>query len=175
MLGMSAFSILVFNARGAELRFALFEAGVADALKPIVHGRVRDIGEHAVFEWRNNQLQTRIPVVINNQKDAVDWVLEWLEHLWPLGSLLDGLKVVAHYCVNCMSQHASAMLVDEKKLSAGCPVHKKADEQCGITASQHRFGRRVKVVVVFNHNNASPEGDDEARIAELALDAVQAA
>lgn len=172
---MSSFSILVFNADSMVLRFALFEKPEGGALKSVVHGRVTDIGGDSTFEWNFNDMQAHIQVSISDHRDAADWVLEWLEHLWPLGSLLGGLHIVAHNCVDCAGSHASPAMI-ENRFRAGYPIAYSPDAHCIVAASQQRFPEDVKLVIV-NGTRRSADSDcayEETRIAELALHAAEA-
>lgn len=174
---MSSFSILVFNADGIVLKFALFEKPEAGTLKLVVHGRVTDIGGDSSFEWSFNQMQANIHLRVEDHRDAADWVLEWLEHLWPLGSLLEDLRIVAHCCVNCSGLHAPPVMI-ENRFQADYPIAYSPDAHCIVAASQHRFPEDVKLVIVNGtYGNSRLEADlahEETRIAELAMGVAEA-
>lgn len=172
---MSSLSILVFNADGMMLRFALFEKPQGNALKSVLHGRVTNIGGDSLFEWNFNDMQAHIQVRVSDHRDAADWVLEWLEHLWPLGSLLENVHIVAHNCVDCAGSHAPPVMI-ENRFRAGYPIIYSPDAHCMVAASQQRFPEDVKLVIV-NGRNANPGPGcehEETRIAELAVEAAEA-
>lgn len=172
---MSSFSILVFNADGDTLRFELFAKTDHSGLESVVHGKITSIGGDSLFSWSKGPLEASINIRIADHKDAADWVLEWLRHLWPFGSLIEDLKIVAHHCINCSGSHAPAVMV-HSRFPAGYPIVYKSDARCIIAASQQLLPGDVKLVVVFNtvaHSPAQFECNQEAEIANLALDAVQ--
>lgn len=173
---MCAFSILVLNAVGMSLHFELFEKTDADALRSIMHGRISHIGGRAQFVWNNNQVQARVAINVANHREAAEWVLEWLEYLWPLGSLIERLKIVAHHCVNCQG-HAPAVLV-ESRFQHERTVFYKSDAHCIISASREWFPEDIQLITVFHARNGGKticSRQAALEIAGLALQAIQPA
>lgn len=93
---MDTFSILVFNAGSSSLKFTLFN----DALKLIVGGTVSDIGGESSFVWGDGTVNANIYINIQSHEHAAEWILDWLQNLWPFGSLLRDVRVVAHRIVH---------------------------------------------------------------------------
>lgn len=174
---MKPISILVLNTDSANLKFELFEKRAIDTIKSIIHGKVSDIGGHSAFEWSNDIANANIRIKVSDLKDATDWVLDWLENLWPLGSLLSDLKVVAHHCVNCTTLNTPSILVADE-YQHGRPVMYMPNPDCMIGRSRKRFSDDVKIIVVLNiksGNAGSEEVNEEAKIAEMALEAASSA
>ena len=122
-------SILVFNASGSSLKFALFETQLAEPLKIIIRGAVSDIGGISSLSWSDGNTSARIHIKAINHADAADLVLDWLHHLWPFGSLLDGVGVVAHRIMHGGQHFHAPIIVTEKvmmqleKLTQLAPLH----------------------------------------------------
>lgn len=165
--------ILVFNTDHTTLKFGLFEKPATGVLKSVVHGKVSNIGGQSLFEWSNGNVDANISVEICDLEDAAEWVLHWLEHLWPLGSLLEGLKIVAHRCANCSISSSSPTLIQ----GALHPAISQFGAHCAVGISRERFSEDIKVVVVpaiESAQNELADSDEEAQIARSALKAVDA-
>lgn len=164
--------ILVFNTDHTTLKFGLFEKPATGVLKSVVHGKVSNIGGQSLFEWSNGNVDANIPVAISDLEDAADWVLHWLEHLWPLGSLLEGLKIVAHRCANCSRRSVSPVGVQGGGMLEQ-PVICEPDPRCIIGISRERFPDNVKFVALNNTPDTTSltGSNEESRIAQLALKA----
>jgi len=93
---MTAFSILVFNAGSSSLKFSLFN----DAMEFTVGGTVSNIGVESSFAWSDGAVQANIYINVHTHEHAAEWVLDWLQNLWPFGSLLRNVRVVAHRMVH---------------------------------------------------------------------------
>ena len=164
--------ILVFNTYHTTLKFGLFEKPATGVLKSVVHGQVSNIGGQSLFEWSNGSVAANISVELSDLEDAADWVLHWLEHLWPLGSLLEGLKIVAHRCANCSISSSSPTLIQGTLHPAI-----QSGAHCAVGISRERFPDDVVVVVVpaiESDQNELAGNDEEAWIARSALKAVDA-
>ncbi|HEU4709336.1 MAG TPA: hypothetical protein VFS17_08490 [Methylophilaceae bacterium] len=174
---MPSFSILVFNTDRSTLKFELFDKCETGELKSIMCGKIKNIGGSSTFEWCNDRAKGAVNILVKDLKDATDWVLDWLEHLWPLGSLLEDLRVVAHHCVNCVSQNTSTFM-RAGKYEPECPLIYQPDPLCMIGTSRNRLPEHVKVIVVFNmqpENSSLSDANEEAQIADTALKALKAA
>lgn len=174
---MPSFSILVFNTDGTTLRFELFDKCESGQLKSLMCGKITNIGGSSAFEWCDHRVGATLNIPVKDLKEATDWVLDWLEHLWPLGSLLDDLRVVAHHCVNCVSQKTPAVMREAKYESGGSLLY-QPDPLCMIGTSRNRLPEHVKVIVVFNmkpENSSLRDANEEAQIADTALKALKAA
>lgn len=170
---MKPISILVLNTDSTNLKFELFEKHAIDTIKSIIHGKVSDIGGQSAFEWGNDSVNANIHIKVSDLKDATDWVLDWLENLWPLGSLLADLKIVAHHCVNCTTLNASPVLIADE-YQHGRPVMFMPKPDCVIGRSRKRFADDVEIIVVLNikcGNNGLKDVHEEAAIAEMAWQA----
>ena len=93
---MRAFSILVFNTGSSSLKFSLFN----EAMGLTVGGTVSNIGGESSFAWSDGAIQANIYINVRSHEHAVEWVLDWLQNLWPFGSLLRNVQVVAHRMVH---------------------------------------------------------------------------
>ena len=88
---MLNFSILVFNAGSSSLKFAIYETQVAGDMRLVIRGVVSHIGVMASLHWSDGITGAHINVEAKNHQQAAEWVLDWLQHLWPFGSLLERL------------------------------------------------------------------------------------
>jgi acetate kinase len=110
---MAAYSTLVFNAGSSSLKFALFEAQVVEPHKTIIKGTVSDIGGLSSLNWSDGTTNAHIAIKTINHESAAELVLDWLNE-WPLGSLLDGVGVVAHRVVHGGKFFYAPTIVTEK-------------------------------------------------------------
>lgn len=121
-----SFSILVFNAGSSSLKFALFD-GLT--LRLIVRGAVLDIGGLSSLDWRYGETSASVFIQTKCHEDAAHWVLDWLQNLWPFGSLLENVKVVAHRIVHGGRHFSKPVIVTDKvliqleQLSSLAPLH----------------------------------------------------
>lgn len=125
MRRMKSFSILVLNAGSSSLKFSLFD----EKLGFIVGGKVSDIGESASFSWTDGSVHVNIFIDAKDYKQATHWILDWLQNLWPLGSLLRDLRVVAHRIVHGGAAFTQPTLVTDEvlaeleRLTSYAPLH----------------------------------------------------
>lgn len=168
-----AFSILVFNAYRENLGFELFAAHDHTPLESVIHGEVSDIGVRPSLEWKSAHAGAKEYIQAANYKVAAEWILDFLEDLWPFGSLLKDLGVVAYRCSYCsgeLNQHA--LVMPPQRQSRDFPY--QPGSSCIVESSLERFGPEVKVVMIFK---LSPEivaqdGREERQIASMALKAL---
>jgi len=106
---MNDFSILVFNTGSSSLKFSLF----SNALQPIVNGAVSDIGGESSFTWSDGSAQANIYISVRNHEYAAEWILDWLQNLWPFGSLLHDIRIVAHRVVHGGARFCMPTIVTE--------------------------------------------------------------
>jgi acetate kinase len=111
---MEPFSILVFNAGSSSLKFELFENDASDDLKSIIRGKVVNIGGLSSLEWSDGTTRAEVLVEATDHAEAAEWVLDWLQHLWPFGSLLNDLSLVAHRIVHGGKSFCTPQLITEK-------------------------------------------------------------
>lgn len=171
---MPSFSILVFNTDRSTLKFELFDKCEAGELKSIMCGKITNIGGSSTFEWCHHRAEGAVNILVRDLKNATDWVLDWLEHLWPLGSLLKDLRVVAHHCVNCVSLDATVVMRDGE-FEVKQPFIYQPDPLCMIGTSRSRLPRHVKIIVVFNmkpESSSLSDTNEEVQIADTALRAL---
>ena len=117
---MNAFSILVFNAGSSSLKFSLFSEG----LKLIVGGTMSDIGGESSFTWNEGKIQANIYINVQSHEHAAEWILDWLQNLWPFGSLLSDVRVVAHRVVHGgMYFHMPTVVTDDVIVRLESLVH----------------------------------------------------
>jgi len=148
-------SILVFNAGSSSLKFDLFERQAADKLKSLVRGTISNIGSVAALDWSNGTAHARIFVEAKDHQRAAEWVLEWLEKLWPFGSLLESVGIVVHRVVHGGTQFHAPVIVTQKVLdqlhglSHLAPLHNpKAMAVMQICHS--KLASRVQSIAVFD-------------------------
>lgn len=93
---MDTFSILVFKAGNKSLDFSLLVSGVGAHLKSTIKGNISNIGGMSLFTWSYKNINTRLFIDVRNHQDAAELALDWLQNLWPFGSLLDDVGLVEH-------------------------------------------------------------------------------
>lgn len=149
---VAPFSILVFNAGSSSLKFALFD-GLS--LKMIVRGAVGDIGGLSSLDWSDGSTDAHVLIKANSHEDAANWVLDWLQHLWPFGSLLEDVGVVAHRIVHGGKDFRRPVIVTEKvmaqldQLSALAPLH-NPQAVAVMRTSQKTLSGQALTVAVFD-------------------------
>ena len=114
---MDTFSILIFNAGKCSLKFTLLDRRAADSVKFMVEGCISDIGGKSSFSWTYGSIQSHIPVEISTHEEAAEWVLDWLQNLWPFGSLLNDLGLVAHQFDDGGKYFCAPVIVTEAVMS----------------------------------------------------------
>ncbi len=152
---MENFSILVFNAGSSSLKFALFRDQAVGPLKSIIRGTVSNIGGMSSLDWSDGTTHGHIFIEASNHQDATNWVLDWLQHLWPFGSLLDDISLVAHRIVHGGEHFCAPIIVTEtvmtqlKELTPLAPLH-NAQALAVMRASQNKLLRKALTVAVFD-------------------------
>ncbi len=146
------FSILIFNAGSSSLKFALFE-GLS--LKLIVRGSVGNIGGLSSLDWRYGSTNAHVMIKTNDHEDAAHWILDWLQHLWPFGSLLQDVGMVAHRIVHGGRHFSRPTIVTEKvvaqldQLSPLAPLH-NPQAVAVMRKTQETLSDQVLTVAVFD-------------------------
>jgi acetate kinase len=149
---VTPFSILVFNAGSSSLKFALFD-GLS--LKMIVRGAVGGIGGLSSLDWSDGSTNAHVLIKANSHEDAANWVLDWLQHLWPFGSLLEDVSVVAHRIVHGGKNFRRPIIVTEKvmaqldQLSPLAPLH-NPQAVAVMRTSQKTLSAQALTVAVFD-------------------------
>lgn len=114
---MDTFSILIFNVGKCSLKFTLLDRRAADSVKFMVEGCISDIGGKSSFSWTCGSVHAYIPVEISTHEEAAEWVLDWLQSLWPFGSLLSNLGLVAHQFDDGGKHFCAPVIVTEEVMS----------------------------------------------------------
>jgi len=142
------FSILVFNAGSSSLKFALFEVLATGFIKPVIRGTVSDIGGVPVLDWSDGTAHGSTPILVHSQQEATDCVLDWLQNLWPFGSLLERVTVVAHRIVHGGIHLSSPIIVTDKvmaqldQLTPLAPLH-NPQAMVVMRESQNVFSNKI--------------------------------
>ena len=152
---MLNFSILVFNAGSSSLKFALYEVQTSGGMRLVIRGVVTDVGAKSSLYWSDGKTEAHIVVEANNHKQAAEWVLDWLQHLWPFGSLLECLAMVAHRMVHGGTFFYKPVVITEQvmdkfdSLSALAPLHNPKSISV-IRATQEKLPAKLLMVAVFD-------------------------
>jgi acetate kinase len=153
LLIMSApFSILVFNAGSSSLKFALFDG---HTLKLIVRGVVADIGGLSALSWRYGTTSASVSITIKQHDEAAYWVLDWLQQLWPFGSLLKNVGLIVHRVVHGGSHFYKPVMLTHKnmleleQLSPLAPLH-NPQALAVINATQAVLTQKALSFAVFD-------------------------
>lgn len=152
---MDICSVLVFNTGSSSLKFALFDELPDGSYKVIVRGAVNDIGGKPLFSWTDGITSAHILTKAINHESAVEFVLDWLQNLWPFGSLLDGVRVVAHRIIHGGKHFSAPVIVTEKvmakfeKLTFLASLH-NTQAISVIRACQKKFPNKVLTIAVFD-------------------------
>ena len=147
-----SFSILVFNAGSSSLKFALFDGR---SLKPIVRGVVADIGGLSSLFWSYGTTSASILIQVKQHDYAAQFVLDWLQRLWPFGSLLDNVGVIVHRVVHGGSHFYEPLVVTSEimlaleKLSPLAPLH-NPQALAVMRASQVMLTKKALSIAVFD-------------------------
>ncbi len=113
---MKNFSVLVFQASEQRLEFSLLGIGTDQLFKSLIKGAIINIGGLSIFTWRYGNIHARIFIASCDHQMATEWVLGWLHHTWPLGSLLDDVHLVVHRFVHQSERSCSPMVVTENMM-----------------------------------------------------------
>lgn len=149
---MSSFSILVFNAGSSSLKFSLFDG---QSLKLIVRGAVANIGGLSSLDWCYGTTSASVSIKAEHHVDAAHWILDWLQNLWPLGSLLGEVGVVAHRVVHGGKHFSRPVIVTDKvmaqleQVSSLAPLH-NPNALAVMRVSQELILKKVLSVAVFD-------------------------
>lgn len=151
---MATHSTLVFNAGSSSLKFALFEAQVTEPRKAIIKGSVSDIGGMSSLNWSDGTTNAHIDISAISHASAAELVLDWLNE-WPLGSLLDGVGVVAHRVVHGGKFFYAPTIVTEKimlqfeGLTPLAPLHNPSALSV-MRVCQQKLAAKILTVAVFD-------------------------
>ena len=152
---MLNFSVLVFNAGSSSLKFALYETKVAGDMRLVIRGVVSHIGAMASLYWNDGTTGAHIIVEAKNHQQAAEWVLDWLQHLWPFGSLLERLMLVAHRVVHGGTFFYNPVVITEQvmaKLDSLTPLAPLHNPQAisVIRATQEKLHEKLLMLAVFD-------------------------
>lgn len=150
---MHSSSLLVLNSGSSSLKFELFENDAG--MKSLIRGKISDIGGNSSLDWSNSRTQANVFIKVHDHEDAAIWILDWLQYLWPFGSLLSNLTVVAHRIVHGGNDFFTPLVVTEKtiadlqSLSSVAPLH-NPKALAVIRTSQKNLPDNVVNVAVFD-------------------------
>lgn len=152
---MLNFSILVLNAGSSSLKFALYEAQIAGGMRLVIRGAVTQIGAMATLHWNDGVTEAHFFVEAKDHQQAVEWVLDWMQHLWPLGSLLKRLVMVAHRIVHGGTFFYKPVVITEDvidKLNSITPLAPLHNPQAisVIRATQQNLPAKMLMLAVFD-------------------------
>lgn len=153
---MEPASILVFNAGSSSLKFDLFEVDTPSCeMKSIIRGTVGSIGGGSSLDWSNGTTNARVSVKASDHTEAAEWVLDWLQHLWPFGSLLSNLSLVAHRIVHGGNSFYTPQLITEEvivqleALTRLAPLH-NPQALSVVRVSREQLPSKVQMFAVFD-------------------------
>jgi acetate kinase len=152
---MEPASILVFNAGSSSLKFELFEVDSPREMKSIIRGTVGSIGGASSLNWSDGTTHARLLVDAADHTEAAEWVLDWLQHLWPFGSLLNNLNFVAHRIVHGGNSFYAPQLITEKvmtqleALTRLAPLHNPKALSV-VRMSRAKLPSKVQMFAVFD-------------------------
>jgi acetate kinase len=152
---MRSASVLVFNAGSSSLKFELFENDATNELKSIIRGTVGNIGGQSSLDWSDGTTHAKILIEASDHTEAAEWVLDWLQHLWPFGSLLDHLDLVAHRVVHGGKHFCAPQLITDKvikqleSLTRLAPLH-NPKALAVMQVSREKLARKVQMIAVFD-------------------------
>lgn len=152
---MEPASILVFNAGSSSLKFELFEADALHEMKSVISGTVGSIGGVSSLDWCDGTTHARVLVEASDHAEAAKWVLDWLQHLWPFGSLLNNLSLVAHRIVHGGKSFCTPQLITEKvitqleTLTRLAPLHNPKALSV-VRVSREQLPSKVQMFAVFD-------------------------
>jgi len=152
---MDTFSILVFNAGNHSLKFSLLDGYSADPLKSVIKGCISDIGGNSSFNWTYGSIHSSISIEISTHEEAAEWVLDWLQNLWPFGSLLTDVNLVAHRFVDSGKLFRDPLIVTDKVMSRLESLTRFATLHNSkviavLQISQKKFARKALTVATFD-------------------------
>lgn len=114
---MKKFSVLIFKASDKRLEFSLLRIGTNQRFDSRISGAIINIGELSIFTWTYGSIHARIFVETCNHQMATVWLLDWLHHTWPMGSLLDDVHLVVHRFVHQSTHPCLPMVVTERVMN----------------------------------------------------------
>lgn len=154
-LNMPTTSILVFNAGSSSLKFTLYDRLKLGSLKLVVKGTVSNIGAMPSLDWNDGNTKGRIFIDASNHESAAEWVLDWLHSLWPFGSLLNNVGLIAHRFVHGGRYFSRPIIVTGKvmhqleNLSQLAPLHNLQVMRV-IQATKKKLRSQALTVAVFD-------------------------
>lgn len=154
-LNTATTAMLVFNAGSSSLKFTLYDGFQLGRLKSILRGTVRNIGGMTSLDWSDANTHASIFIEASNHESAAEWVLDWLHNLWPLGSLLTPVGLVAHRFVHGGRYFSAPIVVTEKvllqleNLSELAPLH-NPQAMMVIRATKKKLKSQALAVAVFD-------------------------
>lgn len=152
---MPTAAMLVFNAGSSSLKFTLYDGLQLGRLKLILKGKVRNVGGMSSLDWSDGNTTASIFIEASNHETAAEWVLDWLHSLWPFGSLLTNVGLVAHRIVHGGSYFSTATVITEKvmlqleNLGQLAPLH-NPQAMMVIRAATKKLKSQALNVAVFD-------------------------
>ncbi|OIR17571.1 acetate kinase [mine drainage metagenome] len=152
---MDTFSILALNTGNSFLKFSLFQRSIDAPINPTIKGCISDIGGASTLTWTYGTIHAHIGIAVNNHNEAAEWAFDWLQNLWPLGSLLDNVNVVEHRFVDYGKRYNAPVIVDENvitQLEAFIPhaIPHNTKAIMILIASQKLLAKKALTVVTFD-------------------------
>lgn len=158
---MIDFSVLLLKAGDHYLEFALFDGRVDNPLKSALRGTIDDIGSaSSSLRWNYAEIDACVLIQVANHEAAIEWVIDWLQNLWPFGSLIDQLCLIAHQVVDCkpmdFSQNAQQPMVVSDHLMTQLMIISPFISDCSVKSidtlrkCREIMSKKVCNVLVFN-------------------------
>lgn len=146
---------MVFNAGSSCLRFALFEESANGRCYALIKGAVNHIGCNAEFIWRHGGRTSQMLIDMPDYEYATEWILDWGRCLWPLGTLIKDIVMVAHRFVYGGGFFSGPVLVDNptiNKLESLVPISpgQTAHALSVLKATQRHFSKNIPIIAVFD-------------------------
>jgi acetate kinase len=148
-------AMLVFNAGSSSLKFTLYDGLQSRRLKLTLRGTVRNIGGISSLDWSDGNTNTSIFIEASNHESAAEWVLDWLHSLWPFGSLLTNVGLVAHRIVHGGLNFSLPTVITERvmlqleALGQLAPLH-NPQAMMVILAAKKKLKSQALAVAVFD-------------------------
>ncbi|MDP2248412.1 MAG: hypothetical protein Q8J65_09800, partial [Nitrosomonadales bacterium] len=147
--------IMVFNAGSSSLKFARFQESASGNCFALIHGAVSHIGSNAEFIWRHGDRISQKLIDVHDYEYATEWILDWISHLWPLGTLINDIVMVAHRFVDGGGFFNDPVIVDNPtidKLESLIPISPNQTPHAlsALKVTQRHFSKSIPTVAVFD-------------------------
>jgi acetate kinase len=107
------------------------------------------------LDWSDGNTSTRIFIEAGNHEAAAEWVLDWLQNLWPFGSLLTDVALVAHRIVHGGRHFSKPTVLTEElmlqleSLGQLAPLH-NPQAMMVIRATEKKLKGQAVSIAVFD-------------------------